>query len=69
MNSRGQTNTGPAKPAELLSILSYIHLATEYLSDIGTHSSYPMDLEHIKTIKGLLSSVSILLVPDAFFPL
>lgn len=70
MNSRGQTSTGPARPAELvLSILSYTHLLTEMLSEIGMHSPYPTALEHIKTTKGLLTSISIRLVSDVFSPL
>lgn len=68
VNSRGQTNTGPAKPEEL-TILSYIHLPPEILSDIVMHSSYPTDLGYTKTIRGLLTSISILLVSDVFPPL
>lgn len=69
-NSRGQTSTGPARPAELvLSILSYTRLLTEMLSEIGMHSPYPTDLGHIKTTKGLLTSISIRLVSDVFSPL
>ena len=70
MNSRGQTSTGPARPEELvLSILSYTRLLTEMLSEIGMHSPYPTDLGHIKTTKGLLTSISIRLVSDVFSPL